>query len=132
MSVALQSLVGLTLIVAGAVAALPLLLGAPAPRPDPGAPDGGRLVRVVEAPGGRWFYRGEAVARTSLPALLQSGGSPQTVHYLPSAALTIAEVGASLRWLRRVSRGGAVLALPPAAEPPSSLPPATPAPARQR
>jgi hypothetical protein len=132
MTLALQSLVGLTLIVVGAVAALPLLLGAPDPRPDPGAPDGGRPVRVVEAPGSRWYYRGEAVARATLPALLQSGGGTQTVHYLPSAALSTAQVGSSLRWLRRINRGGAALALPPAAEPQPSLPPATPSPPRQR
>lgn len=119
MTLALQSLVGLTLLIAGAVASLPLLIGRAAPKPDPGAPDSsGPLLRVVEAPGGRWYLRGDPIARPSLASLLRSNRPPQTLHYLPSGALSIGEVSTSLRWLRRINGGAAVLALPPRGEAP--------------
>jgi len=130
MSLALQSLVGLTLLVCTGVAAVPLLLGAQEPRPDPGIPIGlGQTLRVVEAPGGRWYLNGEPIGRDALASLLRDASSPQLVQFLPSAALGVGEVAASLRWLRRNGRGGALLALPPpnpataAAGSPTAAPP---------
>lgn len=115
MSLALQSLVALTLLVAAAVASLPLLLGGPAPRPDPGAPSlQAEPLRIVEAPGGRWYLRGDPISRAALTTLLHDSRPERLVQYLPSAALSMGEVSASLRWLRRINAPGAVLALPPA------------------
>ena len=114
MSLALQSLVGLTLLVCAGVAAVPLLVDAPEPRPDPGVSPGvAPALRVVEAPGGRWYLNGEPIGRESLASLLRDAPTPQPVQFLPSAALGVGEVAASLRWLRRNGRGGALLALPP-------------------
>lgn len=113
MSLALQSLVALTLLVCAGVASLPLITGAAAPRPDPGMPPGSAAaVRVVEAPGGRWYLDGEPIAAAALASLLGSATPPRPVEFLPSAALGVGEVAASLRWLRRVGDGGAVLVLP--------------------
>jgi len=113
MSLALQSLVVLTLLVCAGVASLPLITGAAAPRPDPGMPPGSApALRVVEAPGGRWYLDGEPIARTALASLLGSATPPRPVEFLPSAALGVGDVAASLRWLRRVGDGGAVLVLP--------------------
>lgn len=129
MSLALQGLVAMTLLVAGAVAALPLLVGAADPRPDPAVTSlGGQPLRIVEAPGGRWYLRGDPIGRPSLEALLRRNRPEQPVQYLPSAALSIGEVSSSLRWLRRSNAAGAVLALPPEAEQPAADQPAAPPP----
>ena len=130
MSLALQSLVALTLIISAAVASLPLLIGAAAPRQDPGAPSlSGKPLPVVEAPGGRWYLRGEPIGRPSLVALMGSNQPSHTIQYLPSAALSMAEVSGSLRWLRRLNPAGAVLTLPPGAGPEAASP--TPRPRRR-
>jgi len=130
MSLALQSLVALTLLVSGVVATLPLLLAGNGARPDPGAPGSDlAALRVVESPGDRWSLRGEPIPRRSLETLLGSSRPQRLVEYLPSASLGIARVSASLRWLRRINPGGAVIALPPvaqAAAPPPLQPPALP------
>jgi hypothetical protein len=113
MSLALQSLVVLTLLVCAGVASLPLITGAAAPRPDPGMPPGSApALRVVEAPGGRWFLNGDPIGRGALADLLRQQGATQPVRYLPSAALGVGQVARSLAWLRRSGAAAAVLAIP--------------------
>ena len=85
---------------------------------------------MVEAPGGRWYLDGEPIARTALATLLGSTTPPRPVEFLPSAALGVGEVGASLRWLRRVGDGGAVLVLPNSAAVAPAAPPPPPGPQR--
>lgn len=116
MSLMLQSLVALTLLTCGAVAAVPVVVD----RPEPVAADAdaplavdGESLRVVEAPGGRWFLNGDPIGRVALADLLRQQGATQPVRYLPSAALGLGEVARSLTWLRRSGAAGATLAIPP-------------------
>jgi hypothetical protein len=116
MTLLLQSLVPLTLLTCGAVAALPVLVD----RPEPVAADAeapmagaGESLRLVEAPGSRWFLNGDPIGRVALADLLRQQSSAQSVRYLPSAALGVGEVARSLAWLRRSGAAGAMLAIPP-------------------
>ena len=116
MNLMLQSLVALTLLTCGAVAAVPLVVA----RPEPVAADAdGSLavaeesLRVVEAPGGRWFLNGDPISQAALTGLLRQQGATHPVRYLPSAALGVGAVAHSLRWLRRSGAAGAVLTIPP-------------------
>ena len=115
MTLILQSLVALTLLTCGAVAAVPVMVD----RPEPVAADaeapmevGGESLRVVEAPGGRWFLNGDPIGRVALADLLRQQGVAQPVRYLPSAALGVGEVARSLAWLRRNGAATAMLAIP--------------------
>ena len=115
MSLMLQSLVALTLLTCGAVAAEPVVVD----RPEPVAADAdaplavaGESLRVVEAPGGRWFLNGDPIGRGALADLLRQQGATQPVRYLPSAALGVGQVARSLAWLRRSGAAAAVLAIP--------------------
>jgi hypothetical protein len=115
MSLMLLSLVTITLLTCGAVAALPVVVD----RPEPVAADGeaslavaGESLRVVEAPSGRWFLNGDPIGRGALADLLRQQGASQPVRYLPSAALGVGQVADSLTWLRRSGAPAAVLAIP--------------------
>ncbi len=115
MSLMLQSLVALTLLTCGAVAAVPVVVD----RPEPVAADAdaplavaGESLRVVEAPGGRWFLNGDQIGRGALADLLRQQGATQPVRYLPPAALGVGQVARSLAWLRRSGAAAAVLAIP--------------------
>jgi len=115
MTLMLQSLVVLTLLTCGGVAAVPVVVG----RPEPVAADAdasldvaGESLRVVEAPGGRWFLNGDPIGRDALADLMRQQGATQPVRYLPSAALGLGQVADSLAWLRRSGAAAAVLAIP--------------------
>jgi len=116
MSLMLQSLVALTLLTCGAVAAVPVVVARPEPvasEGDPAAAMAGESLRLVESAGGRWFLNGDPIGKVALADLLRQQGSTQPVRYLPSAALGVREVARSLAWLRRSGAAGAVLAIPP-------------------
>ena len=115
MSLMMLSLVTITLLTCGAVVALPVVVD----RPEPVAADAdaslavaGESLRVVEAPGGRWFLNGDPIGRVALAQLLRQQGATQPVRYLPSAALGVGHVAHSLAWLRRSGAAAAVLAIP--------------------
>jgi len=115
MTLMLQSLVTLTLLTCGAVAAVPVMVD----RPEPVAADAeaslalaGESLRVVEAPGGRWFLNGDPIGRGALADLMRLQGATQPVRYLPSAALGVGQVADSLAWLRRSGAAAAVIAIP--------------------
>ncbi|MFN5116676.1 MAG: hypothetical protein ACK5FE_08125 [Cyanobacteriota bacterium] len=114
MSLALQSLVGLTLLVCGAAAVLPEFWQVREPRfrdvPDQVATQ--IPLRIVRAPADRWFLNGDPIGRTRLEELLQRQESVG-VRFLPSSALSMAEVASSLSWLRSFRAGAVVLELPP-------------------
>lgn len=117
MSLALQSLVALTLIICGAVGAMPLVVGRPEPvlnERNASASTASDSLWVVESPGGRWFLHGEPIGRDALGTLLRQQSPSPLVHYLPSASLPVGHVARSLTWLRRSGGDGAVLAMPPA------------------
>lgn len=115
MSLALPCLVGLTLLVCGVVAAVPAIVVERTPRPRPFSPGsaGAERLRIVQGPGDRWYANGASLSRTALTARLAQGGAGREVRYLPSAALPVAEVTGSLRWLRQRNRGPVLLELPP-------------------
>lgn len=117
MTLALQCLVGLNLLVAGAVAALPDLWHTRTPqhRPMQSGAEATPLW-IVQGPPDRWFVNGEPMARSGVAALLRghrhrTGGGSE-VRFLPSAALSLGEVSGSLAWLRGLNRGPVVLGLP--------------------
>ncbi len=113
MTLALPSLVGLTVLVAGVVAVVPAVVveRVPRQRPLPAVPADTETLRVVQAPGERWFLNGTPIPRATLAERL--GRRPWRVRFLPSAALPIATVSDSLRWLRRSTVGPVSLELPP-------------------
>lgn len=114
MNLALQCLVGLTLLVAGATAALPALWlgGEPQSRPAPPAPGAATSLWVVRGAAQRWFVNGEPISPAALARLLEQGRSRTQVRFLPSSALPMEVVGQSLRWLRRHNGPAVVLELP--------------------
>jgi hypothetical protein len=107
MNLALPSLVALTLVVLGSVAAMPAIVRDPVPRPRPPQPRSpqAEVLRLVEAPGDRWFLNGRPIRRAVLYDLLRRQAVAPELRFLPSAALSTARVADSLRWLRRHSRG---------------------------
>ncbi|MCX5969368.1 MAG: hypothetical protein NTV57_17425 [Cyanobacteria bacterium] len=118
MSLALQCLVGLTLLVCGAVAALPELARDRIPRSRAlQSSHGGASLWLVQAPAQRWYLAGQPIETGRLAALLRHQGGRAAVHYLPSAALPIGEISSSLRWLRSLGSGPVLLELPPSAGP---------------
>ncbi len=115
MSFALPCLVGLTLLLCGVVASVPAVVAERSPRQRPLGPvaaDAERL-RIVQGPGDRWYVNGVPVGRVALRQRLAGGASPREVRYLPSAALPMATVTESLRWLRQGNRGPVMLELLP-------------------
>jgi hypothetical protein len=112
---ALPCLVGLTLLVCGLVASVPAVVTERSPRQRPQGPataDAERL-RVVLGPGDRWYVNGAPVSRAALRDRLTGGGGAREVRFLPSAALPMATVSESLRWLRQGNRGPVMLELLP-------------------
>jgi hypothetical protein len=95
------ALVGLTLMVCGAVATLPAVVRERIPRPQPvaaGLPP--QEVWIVRGPQERWFVDGRPLSGPTLGALLRRQPPGTQLHLLPAAGLSSAEVAASLRWLR--------------------------------
>jgi hypothetical protein len=112
-NLSLLSLMGLTLLLCGGVAALPQLARPSDPRSRP-QPVGTPLQElwIVQAPDDRWFLAGRPISRADLGRSLQRAGQAR-VQFLPSAALPLGEVSASLAWLRRQGSVAVQLALPP-------------------
>lgn len=103
----LVSLVGSTLVVCTAAAALPaLLLSQPRPREQPSPPQASELEQVVaRGAGGRWYLNQQPIAPERLARLLgearvNDGGE---VVLVVSRTLHLAEVSESLAWLRQSS-----------------------------
>lgn len=115
MSQALPSLVALTLVVAGAVAAVPAVVveRVPRQRPLPSVPVDAETLRLVQAPGDRWYLNGSPIARAALAERLARRSPARQVRFLPSAALPMATVASSLQWLRQRTVGPVSLELPP-------------------
>ena len=114
MSLALQSLVGLTLLLCGAVAVLPEIARERLPRPRPLASvQGAAALWLVQAPGQRWYLGGQAIESGRLASLVRRQAGPVALHYLPSAALPMGEITRSLRWLRSLGSGPVLIELPP-------------------
>jgi len=117
MTLAFPCMLGLTLLVCGAVAALPAIVRERIPQQRPLASvQVGASLWVVEAPGPRWYLGGQPIESVRLAALVRREGDRAAVHYLPSAALPIGEMASSLRWLRSLGSGPVLLELPPPAE----------------
>jgi hypothetical protein len=114
-SLALSCLVGLTLLVSGVVAAVPAIVAERTPRPLPRDLRSAfaERVRIVEGPGDRWYVNGSPLSRPALTARLARSGGAREVRYLPSAALSMAGVSESLRWLRQRNAGPVLLELLP-------------------
>jgi hypothetical protein len=113
MSYALASLVGVTLLVCGSVAALADLARERQPRLRPLG--GGGLTGalwIVQAPADRWFVNGEPVSSARLPGLLTSQPASTEIRFLPAATLPLGQVSRSLSLLRSMSPRPVVLALP--------------------
>jgi hypothetical protein len=114
MTLALQCLVGLTLLVCGAVAALPEIWPARIPQPRAETAAGGAPpLWIVRSPGNRWYVNGDHMPRSRLASLLRTHPEVSDIRFLPSAALSIGEVAESLGWLRSLSRDPVVLELAP-------------------
>ena len=114
MTLALPCLVGFTLLLCGAVAALPEALKLQTPRPyNQGAGPMEASVWVVQGPNGHWFVNGEPVARSALSARLGGRKAAADLHFLPSKAIPMGEVSSSLAWLRSLGGHHVVLELPP-------------------
>ncbi|QVL53880.1 MAG: hypothetical protein KFB97_06020 [Cyanobium sp. M30B3] len=103
----LVSLVGSTLVVCTAAAALPaLLLSQPRPRERPSPPQAPELEQVVaRGAGGRWYLNQQPIAPERLARLLgearvNDGGE---VVLVVSRTLHLAEVSEGLAWLRQSS-----------------------------
>jgi hypothetical protein len=113
MNLSLLSLVGLTLLLCGGVAAVPTVVrqGEPRSRPQPPGPPLQELW-IVQAPGDRWFLAGRPIRRADLGRSLRRAGEAR-VQFLPSAALPLGEVSTSLAWLRSQGSLAVQLALPP-------------------
>jgi hypothetical protein len=104
MSLALQSLVGLTLVVCGAVAALPDLMSQRQPRSlPPVALSSGLPLWVVQAGDEHWFINGIPLDTVAMAQVLRHQTLADDIRFLPSAALSLGQVTSSLAWLRRQS-----------------------------
>jgi hypothetical protein len=104
------ALSALTLLVCGAVAAVPPLLQDRKPGVIPLRAAAGTPLWVVLDAQGRWHLNGEPLPAAALARLLAREGGRRPVHLLPAARLPIGEVRQSLGWLRR--QAGAVVMLP--------------------
>lgn len=103
----LVPLVGSTLVVCTATAALPaLLLSQISPREQPSPPQVPALEQVVaRGAGGRWFLNQQPIAPERLARLLgeAKGNDDGEVVLVVSRSLRLEEVSESLAWLRRTS-----------------------------
>lgn len=102
----LLPLVGSTLVVCTATAALPaLLLSQPSPRERPRPPQAPAREQVVaRGAGGRWYLNQQPIAPERLARLLgEAKGNGGEVVLVVSRSLRLAEVSESLAWLRRAS-----------------------------
>jgi hypothetical protein len=102
MPLIVATLVSLTLMVCAAVAMMPEVVRERRPRLPPAqARPLGQAVWLVRAPGDRWLLDGRSLSSRGLAAALAREPEGTTVHLLPSARLSVNEVAAALRWLRR-------------------------------
>jgi hypothetical protein len=102
----LLPLVGSTLVVCTATAALPaLLLSQPSPRERPRPPQApGHHLLEGRGAGGRWYLNQQPIAPERLARLLgEAKGTGGEVVLVVSRSLRLAEVSESLAWLRRAS-----------------------------
>lgn len=110
----LLSLVGLTLLLCGGIASVPEVMRDLRPRTrvqEALAPV--QDIWIVQALADRWYVGGQAIERDALARRLHRLGEGGRLRYLPSAALSLGEVSASLRWLRRQGNAPVQLELPP-------------------
>jgi hypothetical protein len=115
MNLALACLVGLTLLVTGATAALPALWLTREPQARPAPKVGGEAgttLWVVRGAGRHWFVNGEPITAPALAGLLRGQGPAADVLFLPSSALAMGDVSQALGWLRRQGTAPVVLELP--------------------
>jgi hypothetical protein len=117
MSLSLACLVGLTLLIGGFTAALPGVVREREPRQRNRAElaAGSERLRLVQAPGDRWFINGEPISRQNLAERLQRHRATRELRYLPSAALPMGTVSRSLAWLRQLGDHAVLLELLPPA-----------------
>ena len=108
MNLALLSLLSLTLLLCGAVASLPAVTRRVEPRSTAPAAAVQNLW-VVQGADQRWYLSGAPIERAELGARLQRRRGGELVRFLPSSALTLAQVTASLSWLRRQGAGAVLL-----------------------
>lgn len=95
------------------VGALPSLLRAQhAVAVPPAGPGVGRVpVILVRTVTGRWFADGRPVDPLTLERRLAARGASLAIRFLPSTQLSVAEVSASLAWLRQRTAGSVQLEL---------------------
>ena len=113
MSLALSALTAMTLLLCGAVAALPLLRELE-PRTR-ALPTSAVLERIwiVRSGGDRWYLAGRPISRSDLGRRLQRADRQARIHLLPSSSLTLGEVSQALAWLRLQGPAAVQLELPP-------------------
>lgn len=113
MSLALQCLVGCTLLLCGAVAVLPELVRERTPHPRAALKAAGSQHWIVQSASGHWFLDGEPMPLTRLNReLRRPDRRQQQLHYLPSGALSLAQISSSLASLRRISQAPVTLEIP--------------------
>jgi hypothetical protein len=114
-SLALTCLVGLTVLIGGITAAVPVVLRErePKQRNLVALPAEAERLRLVQAPGDRWYLNGEPIARSALAERLQRTATARELRFLPSAALPMGTVTDSLAWLRQLGDHTVMLELLP-------------------
>lgn len=114
---ALVPLSALTLLVTFTVATLPVILAArPVARPPSSAVaaiSASTPLVVIRTAHARWLVNGTPVTARELERQLQGGGQRLALHFLPSPALSAAEVRRWWLWLGQRSGSAVTLALPP-------------------
>lgn len=115
MNLALSCLAGLTVLIGGITAAVPVMLRErePQQRNRAALPAEAERLRLVQAPGDRWFLNGEPIGRSTLAERLQRSPRAKELRYLPSAALPMGTVTSSLAWLRQHGDHAVLLELLP-------------------
>ena len=105
MMVRVLAICGLTLLTLTGVALLPVALSQQEPRARSGAPEGTQPPWFLVRSGtGLWFRNGEPISEANLALQLGTDGRHGGVRFLPSDALSLQSVSASLAWLRQNSR----------------------------
>lgn len=116
MSLAYQSLLMMVLLVCSAATAVPMFLLPRNPRLAPASLNTRNLqpgLFLIENGKGEWFVNGTFQPKKNLVSQLQSTDQSQVIRYLPSDALELRQVAASLRWLRGNASGSVVLEIMP-------------------